>query len=110
LKIVSATNFVTPSRFGPNVIRDIDQFRDELRTTRERGYGVAIEEGEPGTAAVAVAVRAEPRADAPAVATLSIAGPVTRFSAERREALGALLAKAANELSELWPIRTAMDA
>jgi DNA-binding IclR family transcriptional regulator len=110
LKIVAATNFVTPSRFGPDVIRDIDRFREELRGTRKRGYGIAIEEGEPGTAAVAVPVRAEPRADAPAVATLSIAGPVTRFPAERREALGDLLAGAASELSELWPIRTALGA
>ena len=110
LEIVSATNFVTPSRFGPNVIRDIDRFRDELRKTRERGYGIAIEEGEPGTAAVAVPVRAEANAEASAVATLSIAGPVTRFGAERRQALGDLLIKAASELSELWPIRTALDA
>lgn len=108
LRIVSATNFVTPPHFGPNVIRDIKQFSEELRRTRERRYGVAIEEGEPGTAAVAVAVRANSHTNAPAVATLSIAGPVTRFPAERRQALADLLARAASELSELWPIRSAL--
>lgn len=110
LRIVAATGFVTPAHFGPNVIRDLDRFREELRATRQRRYGVAIEEGEPGMAAVAVPVRDSRRDDAPAVATLSIAGPVTRLPAERRDALAGLLAAAAAELSALWPIRAAFSA
>lgn len=110
LRIVAATGFETPSHFGPNIINDVERFREELRATRERGYGVAIEEGEPGMAAVAVVVRDTSQAGAPAVATLSIAGPITRFAAGRRHETAGLLQAAAAELAVLWPIRAALFA
>ena len=105
MRIVVATGFETPLQFGPKVIRDPERFRDELRRTRERGYGVAVEEGEPGTAAVAVLVRGGPKDGDPAVGTLSVAGPVARLPGERREELADKLRGAAAELSALWPIR-----
>lgn len=110
MRIVVGSRFETPDHFGPNIITDPDLFRTELRATRERGFGLAIEEGEPGMAAVAVVVRDSSRADARAVATLSIAGPITRFVAARREATANLLHAAAAELSVLWPIRAALFA
>ncbi len=78
LRIVQATGFATPAHFGPNVIRDRERFRLELARTRAQGFGLAIEEGEPGTAAVAVVVRASAEATARVVGTLSVAGPVGR--------------------------------
>ena len=110
MRIVVATRFETPAHFGPNIVTDPDRFREELRRTRERGYGLAIEEGEPGMAAVAVVVRDSARGDGPAVATLSIAGPISRFVEERRQATAAVLTAAAAELSVLWPIRAALFA
>jgi IclR family transcriptional regulator, acetate operon repressor len=106
LRIVAATGFKTPARFSPNVARSVDQFRDVLRQTRARGYGIAMEEGEPGTAAVAATVRASAEALAPAVATLSVAGPVTRFAPHRQEVFARELFAAAEELSAIWPIRS----
>ena len=105
MRIVVATGFHTPRHFGPNVIRDADRFREELARTRDRGYGLALEEGEPGTAAVAVVVRGSADKAAPAVGTLSVAGPVGRFTPERRSHFIDELEAAAAELSGLWPLR-----
>lgn len=106
MAIVGSTGFATPAHFGRNVIRDSGRFREELRRTRERGYGLAFEEGEPGTAAVAVVVRASAAEGAPAVGTLSVAGPIGRFTAERRTAFIEALNDASEELSGLWPLRS----
>lgn len=108
LGIVAATGFATPSRFGPNVIRDLDTLRSALRKTRGQGYGLATEEGEPGTAAVAVAVRGSADPHAAAVATLSVAGPVTRFTPGRQQEFAAILTAAAAELSAIWPVRNSL--
>ena len=105
LRIVQATGFATPAHFGPNVIRDRERFRLELARTRAQGFGLAIEEGEPGTAAVAVVVRASAEATARVVGTLSVAGPVGRFTPERRAHFVEALRAAAQELSALWPVR-----
>lgn len=106
IRIVSATKFKTPARFGPNAIRTAKEFRRALAETRARGYGVAIEEGEPGTAAVAVPVRVGPHALT--VATVSAAGPVTRFTAERQRTLARELAAAAAEMAAIWPVRQSL--
>lgn len=110
VRIVSRTGFRTPSRFGPNAVRTIKEFRRALAETRARGYGVAIEEGEPGTAAVAVAVRIGAGARAATVATLSAAGPVSRFTPAQRTALARHLKAAADELAAIWPIRQTVTA
>ncbi len=110
VRIVSRTGFRTPSRFGPNAVRTIKEFRRALTETRARGYGVAIEEGEPGTAAVAVAVRIGAGARAATVATLSAAGPVSRFTPAQRTTLARHLKAAADELAAIWPIRQTLTA
>lgn len=105
LAIVSETGLRTPPRFGPNVARSIDHFAGLLAETRRKGYGEALEEGEPGTAAVAVAVfDTATRDKSPAVATLSLAGPLFRFGAERRLEFAARLARSARELGSIWPL------
>jgi len=55
--------------------------------------------------ALAVTFRARPDADAPALGTISVAGPSIRFEdAERRFRLAARLHAAAAELSAIWPV------
>jgi IclR family transcriptional regulator, acetate operon repressor len=77
----------------------------ELRATRRRGWGEAVEEGEPGVAAVAATIRARPGAAAPVVGTVSIAGPLARMDAARRGRHAEEALAAARELTELWLAR-----
>lgn len=106
LRIVEAAGFQAPDYFGPNVVRDAKRLLAELKATRARGHGLAIEEGAPGTAAMAVVVRASSAATAQVVGTLSLAGPVTRFTPEARAGFLEQLVAASRELSALWPLRT----
>jgi IclR family acetate operon transcriptional repressor len=105
LGLVQARGLAVPERFGPKVIKSLAALRREIEATRQRGYGVAVEEGEPGTAAVAAVIRRGPFPDAPVVGTISIAGPVARLTAERRERIAQDVCAAAKELSLLWPVR-----
>jgi DNA-binding IclR family transcriptional regulator len=106
MRIVAATGFRTPVRFGPNVARDLDTFRQMLQATRRAGFGEAVEEGEPGTAAVAVAiVDVSGVGGGAVVGTLSLAGPMLRFGPERRNLLAGRLSRAAEELGSIWPLR-----
>lgn len=92
---------------GPNAVATTAALRRELRATRRRGYGEAIEEGEPGVAAIAVVVR--PRRDPAAAvcATVSIAGPLARMDAARRAGLARAAQRSALEIADLWPARRA---
>jgi DNA-binding IclR family transcriptional regulator len=90
-------------RYGPNVIRSIEALLKELRTTSRRGYGLALNEAEPGVTAVAAAIRSG--TDGAAVGTVSIAGPSARMTENRIRELAPLVAQCATELSSLWPVR-----
>ena len=85
LALVAREGRLGASGLGPNAVATLAALKRELRATRRRGWGEAVEEGEPGVAAIAVAVR--PRND-PALevcATISIAGPASaRMSVERQ--------------------------
>jgi DNA-binding IclR family transcriptional regulator len=89
---------------GPNAVTTLAALRRELRLTRRRGWGEAVEEGEPGVAAIAVAVRPRGDPDADVCATVSIAGPLARMNAPRRAALARAAQASALELSQLWPL------
>lgn len=111
LRVVEATGLKTPKRFGANAARTLAEFKLRLAATRIAGFGEAIEEGEPGTGAVAVAIRDRSSIGAGnAVGTLSLAGPMMRFGADRRPLLAARLAKAAAELGGIWPLRHGFGA
>jgi len=110
LRIVAGTGLQTPARFGPRVARSIEAFLPLLRETRRSGIGEAVEEGEPGTGAVAVAVFDASRPDPAAVATLSLAGPMLRFGRDRRIQLAARLGVAARDLGAIWPLRLPIHA
>jgi DNA-binding IclR family transcriptional regulator len=103
LAMVRTRGFEVPDRFGSKVVRTLSALRKELEATRERGYGVAEEEGEPGTAAIAAVIRPNHEPNAPAVGTVSIAGPVARLTAEKRRQFAAGVLAAAEELSAIWP-------
>src|SRR5262249_30007992 len=48
LELVLESGFGTPNAYGPNAIRSVEDMLRELERTRERGYGLAVEEAEPG--------------------------------------------------------------
>jgi DNA-binding IclR family transcriptional regulator len=104
LSLVQSRGFAVPDRFGPKVVRSLGALKRELDLTRRRGYGVAEEEGEPGTAAIAAVIRRHGEPDAPVVGTISIAGPVARLTAEKRAQFAAHVLAAAEELSAVWPV------
>jgi len=105
LRIVCARGFMTPPGFGTRAVKTVDELRAHLAATRGRGYASAVEEGEPGTVALAAAFRAFDSPDAPVAGTVSIAGPQVRLGAERVAELAPRLLVTAHEISALWPLR-----
>lgn len=89
------------SHYGPRAMSSVDGLHRELVATRERGYGLAVEEAEPGVKAMAVVVRAFDGQRV--VGTMSIAGPLLRFGPERDAEFYTLLQQAAVTLSLVWP-------
>lgn len=85
----------------PKAITSVEQLIPELERTRQRGYGLVVEEAEPGVVALAVPVRL--LTDGAVVGTMSIAGPVMRVQSERYDAFCALLQEASAKLGAVWP-------
>ena len=110
LALVKARDFPKAGRAGPNIVRTEGALRQHLRDTRQRGYGLALEEAEAGTAAIACTFRAAPRPGARIAGTVSVAGPRIRFTRERIPVLAKAVAAAASELSMLWPVREQLAA
>ncbi|WP_277184273.1 IclR family transcriptional regulator [Caballeronia sp. BR00000012568055] len=82
-------------------ITSVDQLIPELERTRQRGYGLVVEEAEPGVVALAVTVTS--LTDGVVVGTISIAGPVLRIPGERYDAFHTLLKEASEKLGSVWP-------
>jgi IclR family acetate operon transcriptional repressor len=89
-------------RRTPRTIVTAARLADELETVRERGFATAVEELEPGLAAVAAPVRGP---DGAVVAALSVSGPTVRLTAPRLEALGVSTREHADRLSSLLASR-----
>jgi IclR family acetate operon transcriptional repressor len=100
---VLKTGFKEVGKFGPNAINSIDQLMLELDATAARGFGIAMNEAEPGVTAVACAIRADGVGGT--LGTVSIAGPSVRLTDSRIEELGPLVMHSASELASLWPLR-----
>lgn len=105
LRIVCARGFDAEGRTGPNALGDVDALRRHLGETRERGYALAVEEGEIGTVAMATIFRAGPDAEAAVAGTLSVAGPLPRMHEARRGEIATALATAASDMAAIWPLR-----
>lgn len=102
-KVLRGSGFDDADKCGPNVIRSIEALLRDLRTTARRGYGLALNEAEPGVTAVAAAIRSGP--DGAAVGTVSIAGPSVRVTDKHAHDLAPLVVQCASDLSKLWPLR-----
>jgi IclR family transcriptional regulator, acetate operon repressor len=104
IRIVLARGFDIPPRFNRRLIGNETALRRELKATRERGYGLAIEEGEAGTIAVACAID-DPKKSGRGVGVVTVAGPTPRLTQIKiAEIIGDVRA-AALELSMIWPAR-----
>lgn len=104
LRLLMEANFSTGTMpGGPNIMKTIDVVRQAVAEAANCGYGIAVNEAEPGVCAVAAPIRLQP--DAPAVGTVSLAGPSIRMSEERLKDLGAVVVDYASRLSAIWPLR-----
>lgn len=101
--VMHSGGFEHADRYGPNVIRSIEALLRDLRTTARRGYGLALNEAEPGVTAIGAAIRSGP--DGVAVGTVSIAGPTVRVDEARVRELAPQVVRCASEMSALWPLR-----
>lgn len=89
---------------GPRAITSRAALRNELRATRERGWGMALEEGEAGVNGMAAPIR--PAASGGTIAgVVSIAAPSVWLTETRMHALLPRLFRTAAEMAELWPLR-----
>lgn len=79
--------------------RTIESVLKELDEVRARGYGLSVEDAEPGVTAIAVAVRAQ---NGQVLGTMSIAGPVMRITPDKYARYHALLEEAASQLGTVW--------
>lgn len=86
---------------GPRAITTKPTFSAALDETQERGWASALEEAEPGVAAIAAVIRVGEQV----VGTVSVAGPIHRFSPTVISQLAEQVMATAQELSELWPYR-----
>jgi DNA-binding IclR family transcriptional regulator len=90
-------------KYGPNVLRTMESLLKDLRATAKRGYGLAVNEAEPGVSALAAVIRSGE--DGIAVGTVSIAGPTARVTEARLREMAPLVMQCAADLSNLWPLR-----
>jgi IclR family acetate operon transcriptional repressor len=102
LKLVLTAGFGAPTDYGPNAVRSASNLLSDLKKTRARGYGLALEEAEPGLSAISVLVRSS---NGPVNGTLAIVAPAVRMGEARQVELVGIAHSAAKELAILWPLR-----
>lgn len=83
-------------RFTERTVTGASALRAELQAVVEQGYGVTLEELEPGLAAVAAPVRAH---DGEVIAAISVSGPVYRLGPDRLTEVAERTVAAGTELS-----------
>ena len=102
-KVLKNGGFDAVDQYGPAAVRSIEALLRELKTTARRGFGLALNEAEPGVAAVAAAIRSGK--GGAALGTVSVAGPTVRMTDARVHELAPLVVQCAAELASLWPLR-----
>ena len=105
LKLAFAEGLGTLTGMGPNYITDVDTFRQHLNSARIKGYATAVDEGEPGTTAIAVPFFCNDSPDAAVAGTISVAGPTMRLCQARYAEMVKELQLASREISAMWPLR-----
>lgn len=101
---LSDRDFGKPGRFGPKAPRTVEEVMRSLAETRERGWSTVFEEASEGVGAVAAAICLDD-AGRTVVGTVSLAGPIFRFTQLHVEKMAGLVTAAARELGSLWPLR-----
>lgn len=86
----------------PNTITHVEGLIADLKEVRDRGYALALEEGDIGVVAIAVPIEAPNQSDTSAVGTLSVSGLAHDLDRERLEAFVPVMKEAAEELSAFW--------
>ncbi len=87
----------------PRSITTAEAFSAELDRTADRGYGLAVEEGDLGVLAIAAPIWTRGNdGRRTAVGTVSVAGPVPRISPEQLETWAEDVTAAARLLGETW--------
>lgn len=79
-----------------NTIRDLSALQEDLRTIRRKGYALSSEETDPGAWGVAVPILTP---DGPALASLGIAAPTSRHSADAQRRFVSLTVDAGREIA-----------
>jgi IclR family acetate operon transcriptional repressor len=87
----------------PSTITNVEQFLDELKKVRTRGYALAMEEGDVGVRAAAVPVRVGSD-DSRAVGTLSISGTTLTVDEERLRTIVPSLLDGAAAIAPIWGV------
>ena len=103
IKNALRNGFRDAPKYGPNVIRSVNALMREIAATARRGFGVAVNEAEPGVTALAAAIRAP--GSGIALGTVSVAGPSARMTDTRVRELSPMVVQCATELADLWPLR-----
>ncbi|MER8950141.1 IclR family transcriptional regulator [Mesorhizobium sp. M0809] len=80
----------------------VEDFLEELKLSRDRGWALSNEEAEPGVVAIAAPIKLSAEKT---VGTVSVAGPSSRLTQDRHEAIAASVMSTAEKLGELWPLR-----
>lgn len=104
LGLVLRQGLGTPRKHGPNVIQSVEALLEDLKLTRERGYGLVREEADPDVAAIAVGIPAPGDGDQPLVGTIGFSGPAFRLSDADFESYLGTLGRAAEELRDIGPL------
>jgi IclR family acetate operon transcriptional repressor len=102
VRLVRSSGFALPSGRSTASSPSEKEFLRHLHATRERGYGLSVDESEPGMSAVAVNIVSSKSAPV-VLGTVSVAGPTMRVDMTRLIAYVEPLRRAAAKLSSAWP-------
>jgi len=83
--------------FGPNTITNPVKLKEHLQEIRNRGYALSFEERIPGSSSIAAPIFDY---QGNVIASISISGPITRFTKEKISFYISLIKKAAEDISQ----------
>lgn len=102
VRVLLRQGFGDRAELGPNAISTIEEFLAALERTRQWGYGLSIDEAEPGMSAIALPIHRSP--NSATAGTISVAGPTARLTRERLIGFLPAMRAAVQDLSILWSV------